>query len=76
MRGGLMAKEKPARGARNDEPSYTTFRLYADDGEDLSDLARLCGLTIAELYREVCAPLVRARRVKELEDQLKKLKHS
>jgi hypothetical protein len=72
-----MAKEKSARGASVPaEPEYTTFRIYAGDGEDLSDLARLCGLTIAELYREVCAPLIRARRVKELEDQLKKLKHS
>lgn len=76
MRGALMAEKKPARGsaAKPAEVEYTTFRVYANDGEDLSDLARLMGMTIAELYRDVCAPMIRARRVKALEEQLKQLK--
>jgi len=74
MRGALMAEKKPARA--KPDPEYTTFRVFADDGEDISDLARLSGKTIAELYREVCAPLIRARRLKELEEQLKRLKNS
>lgn len=76
MRGALMAEKKSARGGapKPADVEYTTFRVFADDGEDLSDLARLMGLTIAELYHEVCAPLIRAKRVKELEEQLKQLK--
>lgn len=77
MRGAVMTEKKPAkRTPKGDqpEPDYTTFRVYADDGEDISDLARLLGETIADVYRELCAPMIRARRVKLLEEQLKQLK--
>jgi hypothetical protein len=71
-----VAEKKPGRRAQKGgtpEPDYTTFRVFADDGEDISDLARLMGKTIAEVYRELCAPLIRGRRVKLLREQLSSL---
>ena len=66
-------KTDPKKGAK-DKADYTTFRVFADDGEDLSDLADMEGKTIAQLYRELCAPLIRKRRIQKTEEKLARLK--
>ena len=70
----LTVDEKQPKPAKGPKPDYTTFRIFAEDGEDLSDLADLEGKTIAELYRELCAPLIRKRRIQRMEERLKRLK--
>ena len=70
----IVAKEEKPKGAKKPDAEYTTFRLYAEDGEDLSDLAAMEGKTISELYREVCAPLIRKRRIQRTEEKLRRLK--
>jgi hypothetical protein len=75
MSAQLMAEEakKPKRGT---DPEYTTFRIYAEDGEDISDLAQMEGKTISDLYRELCAPLIRKRRIQKTEEKLRRLKQA
>lgn len=69
--------KKPGKKTKGDpDVEYTTFRVYADDGEDISDLADMEKKTIAELYRELCAPLIRKRRIQRTEEKLKRLKES
>ncbi len=78
----LTVAKKPTdpEGAASPAPptkkkiEYTTLRLYADDGEDLSDLADMEEKTIAEMYRLLCAALVRERRIKKTEEKLNRLK--
>lgn len=53
---------------------FTTFRLFAEDGEALSDLASLERKTIAEIYRELCAPIIHKRLMAKTEEKLKRLK--
>lgn len=65
-----MGEDKSAK-SKNE---FTTFRIYAEDGEDLSDLAQMEGKTISDLYRELCAPLIRKRRITRTEEKLKRLK--
>lgn len=78
--GGLTVADdkKPGAGkkpkGKKEDKEYTTFRIYADDGEDLSDLASMEDKTISELYREVCAPLIRKRRIQRTEEKLNRLK--
>lgn len=73
----LMAAKKTAKKATPAPPGgWTTFRLYGPDGEELSDLARDEGKTIADLYRELLAPLVKARLIERTEQKLKKMKGS
>jgi hypothetical protein len=73
-----VADEKTGSGRKpksgDAELKYSTFRLYADDAEDLSDLAGMEGKTVADLYRELCAPLIRRRRIQRTEEKLKRLK--
>jgi hypothetical protein len=66
--------EKPNDVKSKDKEAYTTMRLYVADGEDLSDLADMEGKTIAQLYRELCAPLIRKRRIAKTEEKLRRLK--
>lgn len=63
------------RGRRPKESGgeYTTARLYRADALELSELAKLSGRNTADLYRDLCAPLLRrklidaaARRVEQL----------
>lgn len=68
-----MATKKNEKG-KGREDEYTTCRLYTPDGEDLSDLATLTGQTVAEVYRDVCAQLVRKKRIEHLEAKLRELK--
>jgi hypothetical protein len=70
--GPLMADEK-AEKAKGVKPSFTTFRVYESDGEDLSDLAGLEGKTAADVYREHCAPVIRRLLKARMEARLKKL---
>lgn len=65
-----MDEKKDMKG----KVEYTTFRLFAEDGEALSDLASLERKTIAELFRELCAPLIRKRLTQKTEEKLKRLK--
>jgi hypothetical protein len=72
----IMADEvsKPTGKKKLDAADYTTFRVYATDGEDLSDLAAMEGKTIADLYRELIAPIIRKRRIQKTEEKLRRLK--
>lgn len=63
-----MADEKKAA-----KPPTTTLRVYDRDGEELADLARLRGVTVAELYRDVLAPLVRQALKRDMQERIKKL---
>lgn len=70
-----MAEEKSKRTPSTDpKTDYTTFRLFAKDGEDLSELADKRKTTIAKLFHELFSAEVRRllldeakRRVRELE---------
>ena len=66
-----MGAKKVQKG--NDE--HATARLFRPDCEDLSGLADLLDVTVAELYREACAPIIRERRIKAMEAQLKSLRN-
>ena len=74
-----MAKDRTSKGkdasvvGEKAKTEYTTFRIHAADGENLSELASLEGTTIAELYRELCAPLVRKRLIAKAKERLEKL---
>lgn len=74
-----MADEKranrPKGGAApgDKKPRYTTLRLYAEDGEDLSNLADLQNKTIADFYRETFGKRVRDMLIEETKKRLKKL---
>lgn len=72
----IMAARKSAKKGPAKAPpgGWTTFRLYGPDGEELGDLARDEGKTIADLYRELLAPLVKARLIERTEQKLKKMK--
>lgn len=52
---------------------FTTFRIYEADGEDLSDLAKLENKTAADVFRDLCAPLIRKLLKERMEERLKKL---
>ena len=69
-----MSKDGPTK-VQADEPKYTTFRLYATDGEDLSELADRRNLSIANLFRELgFAEKVRELLLIESERRLRELK--
>ena len=70
----LTMADKPAGRSDKKKEAYTTIRLFVPDGEDLSDLADMEGKTIAEMYRELCAALIRKRRIALTEEKLKRLK--
>ncbi|HVL13570.1 MAG TPA: hypothetical protein VM529_13465 [Gemmata sp.] len=66
-----MAKQQPPEKGK---PKFTTFRLYAEDGEDLSELADKLNKSIADVYREKFSRLIREelaevtrKRLRELE---------
>jgi hypothetical protein len=71
-----MADKKGAAGQAGGKPDYTTFRIFAKDGEDLSELADKRKVTIAQLYHELFSEEVRRllldeakKRVRELENR-------
>jgi hypothetical protein len=67
--------DKKRAGEPDPKPQYTTFRLYATDGEDLSELADKRGVSIAKLFRDMgFAETVRKELVKEAEQRLQDLK--
>ena len=47
--------------AKDEAPQWSTLRVELDDATEMAKLAKLEGGTIAEVYREVCAPVVRER---------------
>lgn len=56
------------------KPEYTTFRIFAKDGENLSELADKRNTTIAKLYHELFAETVRKLLIEMTEQRLKDLK--
>lgn len=69
--GGGGANRPPRRPV--DGTEWTTFRIHAEDGDELGDLAKEEGQTIAELYRALLAPIVRERLIERTEAKLRKL---
>ena len=69
-----MAEKKSGRAEELEVPLYSTFRIYAQDGEDLSELASKTGVTIAEIFRSECAPAIRARLLQKMEERLRDLR--
>lgn len=67
-----VADDKKPKG-KDVKASFTTFRIYEADGEDLSDLSSLEGKTAADVYREHCAPIIRKLLKSRMEERLKKL---
>jgi len=57
--GLTMAASKKRPSAGKKELDYTTFRIYAKDGENLSELADKRNQNIADCYRELFAETVR-----------------
>lgn len=55
------------------KPEYTTFRLFVEDGENLSELADKRGLSVAKLYRQMFAEIVRRELIEEAKKRLKDL---
>jgi hypothetical protein len=55
-------------------PHYSTFRIFGEDGANLIDLARERKKTVAELYRELLAPVVREQLIPVASRRLEKLK--
>ena len=70
--GVKMAEEKQGKG-KETKPGFTTFRVYEEDGENLSDLAGLLNQTAADVYREHCAPIIRKLLQERLKERLKRL---
>ena len=71
---GVLMAEKRAAGGKKPDVEYTTLRFYAQDGEELSELASAEKKTIAEVYRELLAPLVKKRLIQRTEERLRKMK--
>lgn len=69
-----MAAKKVTKKADDEGAAWTTFRLHAEDGEALRDLAKEEGKTIADLYRELFAATVKNRLIERTEARLKKMK--
>ena len=68
-------KRKPARPKDpGGKRQYTTFRIYEEDGEVLSELADKLGLTIAETFHQRYAKDAREALIKLTEERLRKLK--
>jgi hypothetical protein len=71
----VMAPEKkpgtpPKKG---EKPTYTTFRIYEDDGANLSELADKRGKTIADLFRELYGADVKRLLIVETKKRLQQL---
>lgn len=71
---GAAVAKQPDKGAK-DKPdmAYTTVRLQTPDGEDLSDLAKLLGLSADVVYHEHCAPVIRKLLREKLAERMKRL---
>lgn len=69
----MATDKKPAKKGEADE-EFSTFRIYATDGEVLSEVAKLLGLTVADAYRQLVAQEMKRQRVKILEEKLKQAK--
>ncbi len=66
-----MGKDKPMPT----KPQYSTFRIHASDGEDLSELADRLNLSVADCFRELgFAEVVRQRLLTLAEQRLRELK--
>lgn len=76
-----MGKQRPqpVKGKSQDSSvdaklEYTTFRILAGDGEDLSELANKRGTSIAKLYHELFSASVRELLIAETETRLRRLR--
>ncbi len=54
---------------------YTTLRVFAEDGEDLSELADKSNKTIAVIYRELLRPLVKKVLIERIKQRLLQLEN-
>ena len=52
------------------KPDFTTLRFHGEDGRDIARLAALRNVTIADLYRELCAKTIREALKKAMRSQL------
>lgn len=61
--------------ANGKKPQFSTFKLHGEDGSELSQLADLRGMSVANLYREMgFAAKVHDELLKQAEQRLKELK--
>ncbi len=67
-----VAKKTEGSGAQP-KPDFTTLRIYQNDGDDISDLAALLGLTAADAYQQHVAPVVKKLLKERLQERLKKM---
>ena len=65
----LSVAKKP-----ENKPKFTSFRLFVQDAEDLSELADKRGMSVAQLYRAMFSEIVRKELVAESEKRLRELK--
>lgn len=70
---GAGRKNPGSAAATEGKPEYTTFRIFAADGENLSDLADKRNTTIAKLYHELFSEAVRKLLIEETKQRLKNL---
>lgn len=61
-----MVLTMPEEKVPKEKPEYTTFRLFVQDGENLSELATKRGLTIAKLYHELFGEQVKKLLIADL----------
>jgi hypothetical protein len=55
-------------------PEWTTMRIYGEDGEELSELAKAERKTIAEIFRLYLKPVIRERLIPLADARLRRLK--
>ncbi len=68
--GGALPPDAPPPG---DGTEWTTFRIFAQDGDELGDLAKEARLTIAEMYHQLLAPIVKEQLIVKMREKLRKL---
>lgn len=51
----------------------TTQKIFTSDCREIGKLARLRGKTIQQVYRDICAPIVRAELREEMQRQAAEL---
>ncbi len=73
MRLAVSEMAKGSKEPAGKKPEFTTFRVFAADGEDLSELADKRNTSVAKLYRELFAETVRQLLLKEARQRLQEL---
>ncbi len=58
----------------NTDAAFVTVRFHAGDARDLSTLAAIKGVTISDVYRELCSQTIRTSLLAAVQAELDRVK--